>query len=155
MSREADFSELEKFFKNWTDAYNDFDEFLRKFLLEMALRAIAKIKPKTPVDTGALRNTWGVGDQALQVGRQTGEALSAFEQVATIESVEVVGDNFVISIWNLMDYASFVEYGHRLVNGAWQDGRFMMTLSIDEVQRQMPARWDKALKAYLQSKGAV
>jgi len=154
MAKEADFRELEKFFQNWTDAYNDFDDFLRKFLLEMALRAVAKIKPRTPVDTGALRNTWGVGNQSLQVGRKTGEALSAFEQAATIDSVEVAGDSVQISIWNIMDYASFVEYGHRLTNGAWQDGRFMMTLSVDEISRQIPARWNKAFKAYLQSKGA-
>lgn len=155
MSREADFSQFEQFAKAWQAVDKDFDIFLRQFLLEMALSAIAKIKPKTPEDTGALRNTWGVGNQALQVGRQTGEALSAFEQAATLESVEMVGDSIQIAIWNLMDYASFIEYGHRLVNGAWQDGYFMMTVSIDEIQRQIPARFNKAFKQYIASKGAV
>jgi len=154
MAKEADFRELEKFLENWTDAYNDFDDFLRKFLLEMALRAVAKIVGNTPEDTGALRNSWGVGNQALQVGRTKEQAPSAFEQAATIESVEVVGDSFEITIFNLMNYASFVEFGHRFRDGRWNNGRFMMTVGIDQVQKQIPARWNKAFKAYLQSKGA-
>jgi len=131
MSREADFSELEKFFKNWQDAYSDFEDFLKKFLLEQGLRVIAKTKPRTPVDTGALRNMWMVGE------------------------VRIVGQDFEVELINSMDYASFVEFGARNVNGSWRDGRFMFTISIDEVQRAMPARFDKAFKAYLQSKGAT
>lgn len=155
MAKEADFSQFEKFAKSWQDTYEDFDNFIKVFLLEMALRAVAKIKPRTPVDTGALRNTWGIGDQALQVGRTTEQAKSAFEQKATIDSVNVVGNNFEITIWNLMDYASFVEFGHRTPGGGWVEGRFMMTISIDEVARQIPARFNKAFKTYLASKGAV
>lgn len=156
MSREADFSELEKFFKNWQDAYNDFDTFLKQFLLEMALRAIAKIKPKTPVDTGALRNMWGVGSQeiVLRAAKEEGKVEIDPER-STIASIDVIGNNFEVVIWNGMDYASFVEFGARNVDGSWRDGFFMMTVSIDEVQRQMPARFDKAFKAYLQSKGAT
>lgn len=131
MSRNADFSEFEKFAKSWQKTYDDFDDFLRKFLLEMALRAIAKIRPRTPVDTGALRNMWVVGE------------------------IKVAGNNFEIEISNGMDYASFVEYGHRTTGGSWVDGRFMMTISIDEVNAQMPVRFHKAFREYLESKGAV
>jgi len=156
MSREADFSELEKFFKNWQDAYNDFDTFLKQFLLEMALRAIAKIKPKTPVDTGALRNMWGIGSQeiVLRAAKEEGKVEIDPER-STIASIDVIGNNFEVVIWNGMDYASFVEFGARNVDGRWNDGRFMMTVGIDQIQKQMPARFDKAFKAYLQSKGAT
>lgn len=131
MEREADFSELEQFFKNFNDAHKDFDAFLRDFLLEQGLRVIAKTKPRTPVDTGALRNMWSVGE------------------------VRATGQYLEVELINNAEYASFVEYGHRLVNGAWQDGRFMLTISMDEVQRQMPARFNKAFKQYLQSKNAT
>lgn len=131
MSREADFSQLERFFQNFNNAYNDFDTFLKDFLLEQGLRVIAKTKPRTPVDTGALRNMWMVGE------------------------VKVAGQDLEVELINSMEYASFVEYGHRLVNGAWQDGRFMLTISMDEIRAAMPARFEKALKAYLQSKGAT
>lgn len=131
MSREADFSELEKFFENWTNAYNDFDTFLKNFLLEQGLRVIAKTKPRTPVDTGSLRNMWSVGE------------------------VKASGQNLEVELINSMEYSSFVEFGARNVNGSWREGRFMLTISMDEVNRQMPARFDKAFKAYLQSKGAT
>jgi len=154
MAREADFRELEKFFQNFNDAYSDFDDFLRKFLLEMALRAVADIKGNTPEDTGALRNSWGVGNQALQTGRTKEQAPSAFEQAATIESVVVDGDSLQITIFDLMDYASFVEFGHRFRDGRWNEGRLMMTVGIDEIQKQMPLRFNRDFKAYLRSKGA-
>lgn len=131
MERESDFSEFEQFFKNFNDAHKDFDAFLRDFLLEQGLRVIAKTKPRTPVDTGALRNMWSIGE------------------------VRAAGQNLEVDLINSQEYASFMEYGHRLVNGAWQDGRFMLTISMDEVQRQMPARFDKAFKQYLQSKNAT
>jgi len=71
-----------------------------------------------------------------------------------VGEVRISGQDLEVELINNMEYASFVEYGHRLVNGAWQDGRFMLTISMDEVNRQIPARFDKAFKAYLQSKGA-
>lgn len=165
MSREADFSQFEQFAKAWQNAYKDFDDFLKKFLLEMALRAIAKIKPKTPVGTpestgipgyvgGSLRAMWGVGSQEIII-KQTGSRMEVDPEKSTIASIDVVGDNFEVVIWNGMDYASFIEYGARNVDGSWRDGFFMMTVSIDEIQRQMPARFDKAFKQYLQSKGVV
>lgn len=155
VAREADFSELEKFFKNWQDAYKDFDEFLKKFLLEMALRAIAKIKPKTPVDTGALRNMWGIGSQEIVLRAATESTVEIDPERSTIASIDVIGNNFEVVIWNGMDYASFVEFGARNVDGSWRDGYFMMTISISEVERAMPARFDKAFKSYLQAKGAA
>lgn len=130
MSRDADFAQLEKFMQSWTDAYKDFDKFLEDFLVEMAFRALAKIKPKTPVDTGALREMWTIG------------------------KFSKVGSNFEIEILNGMDYASFIEFGSRTVSGYWRDGRFMMTLGIDEVQRQIPARFNREFEAYLKRKGA-
>lgn len=155
MSRGADFSQFEKFAKAWQAVDKDFDVFLRRFLLEMALRAIAKIKPKTPEDTGALRNMWGVGSQEIVLRAATESKVEIDPERSTIASVDVVGDNFEVVIWNGMDYASFIEFGARNVDGSWRDGFFMMTVSIDEVQRQMPARFDKAFKQYIVSKGAV
>ena len=41
---------------------NDFNQFLKDLLIEMAERVIARTKPRTPVDTGALRNAWQLGE---------------------------------------------------------------------------------------------
>lgn len=135
MAKHTDFEELKKFFKDFKDARSDFESFLEKFLLEMAQRALGSggnIKENTPVDTGALRMMW------------------------QIEDVHISGNNLQVTIWNGMDYASFVEFGHRnWITNNWVDGRFMMTIGIDIIQRQMPARFEKAFKEYLISKGAV
>lgn len=160
MAKEADFSELEKFFQNFNDAYKDFDTFLKQFLLEMALRAVRDIKRNTPADTGALRNMWGIGSQEVVLMNTGGFTDAGKAKVirdpeqTTVESIDIIGSNVEVVIHNLMSYASFVEYGHRFIDGRWNDGRFMMTVGIDKIQKQMPARFDKAFKAYLQSKGA-
>lgn len=38
-----------------------------------------------------------------------------------------------------MNYASYVEYGHRTKNHkGWVEGRFMATISMQEIERQLP-----------------
>lgn len=131
MAKEFDFSQFEKFAENWQKMDDNFDEFLKKFLLEMANRLLAKVKPRTPVDTGAMRAMWQIGE------------------------IRASGRDLEVEILNGMEYASFVEYGARNVNGTWRDGRFMLTISIDEVQKALPARFDKAFRAFLQGAGAI
>lgn len=107
------------------DSNNDsLPYFLRGFIAEMAERVIAKTKPRTPKDTGALRSAWQLG------------------------SITRKGQNFEIEILNPMEYASEVEFGHRIMGGeghtkekGWKDGRFMLTISITEIKKQMPLRF--------------
>ena len=88
---------------------------------------------KTPVDTGELRRSWTVGDIRKQ------------------------GDCYYIEVINLLEYAQYVEYGHRQTPGryvpaigkrlkkSWVQGKFMLTLSENEIQRDM----DKIIKQKL------
>lgn len=126
---DIDFSQLEKFSKNWQEGTKQFDDFLRKFLTEMANRLLAKVKPRTPVDTGALRAAWQIGE------------------------IRGSGRNIEIEILNFMDYASFVELGHRTIAGTWVEGRFMLTISIDEIYREMPARFQQQFRVWLTERG--
>lgn len=126
---DIDFSQLEKFARNWQEGTKQFDDFLRRFLTEMANRLLAKVKPRTPVDTGALREAWQIGE------------------------IRGSGRNIEIEILNFMDYASFVELGHRTVAGTWVEGRFMLTISLDEIYREMPARLHSQLKEWFQQRG--
>ncbi|OQB15715.1 MAG: hypothetical protein BWY15_00428 [Firmicutes bacterium ADurb.Bin193] len=105
------------------------DDFLRGFLLEMALRALAKTKQRTPVDTGTLRNNWFVG----QVRRK--------------------GDMLEVDIYNNIEYASHVEYGHKTRSGGFKEGVFMCRLSIDEIQKELPKRWERAFKSFISTLG--
>ena len=142
MSHKSDFSQFKEFAKAWQNANDGFEAFFKRFLLGMAQRALEEIVPNTPIKDGALRASWSVGE------------------------VTIVGSDIEVVIFNNMFYASMVEYGHRGVfvpslgvtlhkDTHWTEGRFMMTMGIDLVQQQIPARFNEAYKAYLQSKGAV
>src|SRR5690606_17785831 len=113
-----DFSEFEKLAKTFKKALDErvIERFIEDFLLEMAFRAERKIKKRTPVDTGELRRNWKVGN------------------------VERRGNSYVVEIYNNTHYAVFVEYGHRTGKNLtkWVEGRFMMTISMQEIERELP-----------------
>lgn len=118
-----DFSEMENMAKTFKKALDErvIDRFFQDFLLEMAYRAERKIKKRTPVDSGELRRNWIVG------------------------RVERHGDAYVVEIFNNTDYASFVEFGHRtgIDLTKWVEGRFMMTISMKEMEQELPRYLEK------------
>lgn len=153
-----DYSQFEKYVKDFEKATNEFDEFLRSFLLQMAYRVIARVKPRTPVDTGFLREAWFVGDEAKVIksgddGKFTSDYSSAFASKASLDSVKVIGNSLQIVIGNIAEYASFIEYGHAYSNGRWYQGKFMLTISIDEIQAQIPKRFEAEFKKFLKNRG--
>ena len=135
MAFSINYKELSAYVSSVTLMKNDFNKFLREFLLEMADRIIARVKPRTPVDTGELRRSWKLGD------------------------IKGEGRNISVEILNGMDYATDVEYGHRIVrNGVeigWAEGRFMLKISIDEIRKQMPLRYQKEFKQFCIEHGLV
>lgn len=134
-SRGFDYSDFVKYRNNFYKMYKEFDQWLTRFLLQEGMRFIAGVKPRTPVDTGDLRNHW-----QLDGITRDGDALHCW---------------FV----NSMYYATFVEYGHAkpYKSGAaegsadWVEGYFMMTVTLDQINRAMPARFDAALAHFLKS----
>lgn len=131
MAFSINYKELSAYISSVTLMKNDFNKFLREFLLEMADRVIARVKPRTPVDTGALRRSWELGD------------------------IKGEGKNISVEILNEMDYATDIEYGHRIMGGSehnvevgWYEGRFMLKISIDEIRKQMPIRYQNEFKKF-------
>lgn len=57
---------------------------------------------------------------------------------------------FIIEIVNPVEYASYVEYGHRTANHkGWVAGKFMMTLSENELRDIAPKVLESKLKKFL------
>ena len=44
-----------------------------------------------------------------------------------------------MEIVNPVDYASYVEFGHRTVNGGWVEGRYMLTISEEKLKTVAPS----------------
>lgn len=123
-----DFSDAKKLQKNLQQMQKEFPGFMEECVRELAGRLLAKTIARTPVRTGDLRRGWQIG----QVVRLPGGGVHA----------EIV---------NNVEYALYVEYGHvtRLRTG-WVNGRFMLTLSEQELERELPGIMDKKLKKYIE-----
>ena len=96
---------------------------------------------------GTLRRGWttqrdGSGQEGVGTGR-----VSQF--VDTIK-VNHFGDAYVIEIVNPVEYASYVEYGHRTASHkGWVPGQFMMTISEQELQSIAPQILEKRIQKFL------
>ncbi len=151
-----DYREFEGLLNSFKDVQKQHETFLRKFLLEMAMRTLAQTKRLTPVDTGELRGRWEVSE------------------------VYRNGDSLYVVISNTMEYASHVEDGHmqraRWVPGTWQGEKFvyqqgskegmmlkdkwipghhMARISITKIENEIPARYNRALKEFMKGLGAA
>lgn len=65
-------------------------------------------------------------------------------------TVNKVGNSYVIEIINPVDYASYVEFGHRTRGGdGWVDGKFMLTISEEEINASAPNILENKIKKEL------
>lgn len=107
----------------------DFDKFCEDAAKELAARMLGKVirrTPVAPVNGGTLRRGWTIGH------------------------VKKSGSTYEIEVINNTEYAQYVEFGHRTSNHqGWVNGRFMMTISADQVDQQAPAILQKKLTKLL------
>lgn len=135
----------------------DLDAFSERVAKELAARLLAKVIKRTPVGQytdgkvgGTLRRGWTAdsnreAELASTFGGGTGAKRYA-------ESLEVVkkGNTFIVEIINPVEYASYVEYGHRTRGGkGWVSGNFMLTISENELDAQAPKIIEKRLNKIL------
>ena len=105
-----------------------------------------RVKRVTVKTGGTLRRGWtsqkGSGSEGLNTG-------SASQFVDTLK-VNHYGDTYVIEIVNPVEYASYVESGHRTASHrSWIKGQFMMTISEKEIQKIAPKVLENKLKKFL------
>lgn len=75
--------------------------------------------------------------------------------------IEKKGNDYIITVINNAQYASYVEYGHRQTPGhyvpalglrlkkSWVPGRYMLTISTQELQQQAPKLIEQKLYQFL------
>lgn len=94
---------------------------------EIAARLLRKVSKRTPVKSGALRGGWTAETAARKVGA-----------------------TYVIVVKNPTKYAIYVEYGHRTRRSkGWVNGRFMLRIAAEEVERMAPSLLEKRLNIWL------
>ncbi len=72
------------------------------------------------------------------------------KQFVDTMKVNHYGGVYVIEIVNPVEYASYVEFGHRKVNhSGWVKGKFMMTISEQEIEKIAPRLLEKKLKKFI------
>lgn len=96
---------------------------------------------------GTLRRGWTAQKEGS--GRE-GTGTGGVTQFVDSINVEHFGDTFVVEIVNPVEYASYVEYGHRTADHrGWVKGHFMMTISEQELQSIAPQILEKRIQKFL------
>ena len=126
---------------------SEVDTFLEDCTKELAARLLRMVIKRTPVGQypkesgkkgGTLRRGW-TGNQRQAAGSYVDNLTIRHE-----------GNNYIIEIVNPVEYASYVEYGHRTRNHkGWVDGRFMMTISENDLKTIAPKVLENKLKKFL------
>lgn len=160
MKQGFDYKEYAKWVEKLGMTEKHLQIWLKTFLLEQAQRVVKLAKERQQavgaVDTGAMINSWYIGSQKISL-KATGETSASGKASVTFDrdnsdilSIDVIGDYLQVEIGNGMEYASYVEYGHH--NYA---GRYILTIALDTVQKQLPARFNKEWLKFIKGRGVV
>lgn len=123
------------------------DKFFESCAKELAARLLSKVIKRTPV--GQYPAETGKKGGTLRRGWTSGKSSNATSYANSL-TVNKVGTDYVIDIINPVEYASYVEFGHRTRNHkGWVEGKFMLTISEEEIRNSAPRILEKKLKDYL------
>ena len=124
----ADVNQLKAFQKSLQDAIDHgTGEVAKQCVNKLAQTLLAGTQGDTPVITGTLRRGWKA---TPAVGK---------------------GDKYSATVYNDVEYAEYVEYGHRTANGkGWVEGRMMMTSNEKKVNDKADVIISSVVNKYLQ-----
>ena len=138
-----------KDFQKQLEKMQDPDIFVESCAKELAARLLAKVVKRTPV--GQYPESSGKSGGTLRRG-WTGLKRSSAKRYADSLKVHRFGNTYVIEIINPVEYASYVEYGHRTANhSGWVKGHFMMIISEQELERIAPKVLENKIKKYMEA----
>lgn len=163
----VNYKDLENFQKRVRESLSgqQFDLFIESCAKALAAELIAIVVEKTPVGdysgdpyTCLVKNFAHKGNKvAGKVGGTlrrgwTGGTSQAASSYAGNLKVHRFGDTYVIEVTNTVEYASYVEFGHRTRNGGgqgWVEGHFMLKESEILLRQKAPRALEKKLNRKL------
>lgn len=141
----CDFSQWQKLKENLEATDEQLNSFIESCAKELAARLLAKVIKRTPV--GQYPASTGKKGGTLRRGWTAGKSATDYAQSLKVNHF---GDTYVIEIVNPTEYASYVEFGHRTRNHkGWVQGKFMLTISEQEIETAAPAILERKIKKIL------
>lgn len=154
-----DTKELDKYIDKLKGlAEEEIQKFHEDTIKEIAARTLAKIIARTPV--GVYPTGSGKVGGTLRRGWTAGKDMDPYEYIYNHTKVVRKGRVYQIIIENPVEYASYVEYGHRQNVGQYVpaigkrlkepfvEGKLMMTVSVDEMQKELPSLLEKKMNDF-------
>ena len=133
----------------------DLDKFCRDTSKELAARLLSLVIPATPVGKypkasgkkgGTLRRGWTARTEQEAASRGGDSNAQAYAQAMPISKQ---GTTYVVEVINPVHYASYVEFGHRKPGGGWKEGKYVLTISEQQLRGRAPAIIEDKLKKLL------
>jgi hypothetical protein len=141
------FDGINRLYEQLEDADKVVEEFINACAKELAARLLSKVIKRTPV--GQYPSGSGKTGGTLRRGWTAGKGQGAASYAQSLQ-VHHYGGYYVIEITNPVEYASYVEFGHRTANhSGWVEGKFMLTISEQEIQAAAPGILERRLQQKL------
>ena len=107
-----------------------------------------KVKKQVVKKGGTLRRGWTSKTEA-EAENGSGKGADGFIYANSL-AIKKIGSDYVIEVINPVHYASYVEFGHRTANHkGWVEGKFMLTISEQELEADAPRVIENKLIKYL------
>lgn len=136
-----------KDFQQQLKKLQDPDAFAEACVKELAARLLRLVIKRTPV--GKYSKKSGKKGGTLRRGWTGSKGQASAKGYAEAMTVNHVGDTYIVEIVNPVEYASYVEYGHRTADHkGWIKGQFMMTISQQELEKIAPEVLEQKLRKY-------
>ena len=149
----VDFEALLKLQKNLEKVAASVDDLCVRCTQKLAAQLINTVIKRTPVKSGALRRGWMAGKSSMSSGKAA---------TKTTMQVSRKGTSYEIVVFNSVNYASYVEYGHsqepgryvpaigKRLKNSWVKGQFMLKISEQELEAAAPRIINRLLKPYME-----
>lgn len=135
-------------------------EFLESCAKELAARLLAKVIRRTPVGDYSKEITVVAkrdgkkhkkGEEYKKKVNPSGKKGGTLRKGWTVGEIRKEGSVYKVEISNNVEYAPYVEYGHRTPSHrGWVPGKFMLTISEQELETIAPKVLENRIKEFME-----
>lgn len=156
----CDFDELKHLQERLQQMENKADEFYRAAARELAARLLNLVIHDTPIGVypissgkkgGTLRRGWTAKTHAEANGGSGTPNDAQARAYAQSLPVRRTAGGYTIDVINPVEYASYVEFGHRTVNGGFVEGQYFLTHAEAIIEAKKEAILQRKLYQFLKT----